>query len=82
MPLPPALAARLAKRGIISKKTAQNQTCKFEFHEKFTIFSLNKRFFFIIFQPNQRKKYLPKVTMIKKTIQNLSRKILSPIPKP
>jgi len=28
MPLPPALAARLAKRGIISKKTAQNQTSK------------------------------------------------------
>ena len=25
MPLPPALAARLAKRGIISKKTAQKQ---------------------------------------------------------
>ena len=26
MPLPPALAARLAKRGIISKKAAKEQT--------------------------------------------------------
>ena len=30
MPLPAALAARLAKRGIISKKSAQQQTGKYK----------------------------------------------------
>jgi hypothetical protein len=33
MPLPAALAARLAKRGIISKKSAQQQTGKLALFE-------------------------------------------------
>jgi hypothetical protein len=62
MPLPPALAARLAKRGIISKKSAQQQSGLFKVETK-----LLKNICFLIPKKLQlgikKKKFLLKITM-------------------